>query len=273
MIELVPIALIGGAVYLLTRKPAAAGPTASTSPAPGAPTPKSDPISQAINSVVSAITGSPSTAAGRYSAQMLNDQNEMCIRGSFDLLHDWERYRQVNIQLKGRDLGATAPPEFLAYVCTNPALGPGPSQTKTVTGTYNQMTAWYGWQAVTAYSDGSFDVVDISPSDYAAAGITPDSVQHYLRGMGYHDADIDAALCAMFGLNCSVYTPPIDDTPPATGGNANWNADRPIWQFLRDWQEARRANGEDPCSISAFREHLVGIGYGDPGDPPYSFNC
>jgi len=37
-------------------------------------------------------------------------------------------------------------------------------------------------------------------------------------------------------------------------------------QQVRDWQEARRANGEDPNDWEAFREHLTAIGAPDPGD-------
>jgi hypothetical protein len=39
-----------------------------------------------------------------------------------------------------------------------------------------------------------------------------------------------------------------------------------VEQQVREWQDARRANGEDPNDWAACREHLMAIGAPDPGD-------
>lgn len=53
----------------------------------------------------------------------------------------------------------------------------------------------------------------------------------------------------------------------AATGNTN------IYQQIREWQQARRQNGENPCDWSAFRAHLRGIGAPDPGPTPFREFC
>jgi hypothetical protein len=45
-----------------------------------------------------------------------------------------------------------------------------------------------------------------------------------------------------------------------------------IEEQVREWQEQRRANGEDPNDWAAFRQHVQALGAPDPGeDEPEDF--
>ena len=41
-----------------------------------------------------------------------------------------------------------------------------------------------------------------------------------------------------------------------------------IEQQVREWQEQRRASGEDPNDWDAFRQHVTALGAPDPGGRP-----
>lgn len=68
----------------------------------------------------------------------------------------------------------------------------------------------------------------------------------------------------------------LDENPPSNGPDISltfpgyYNVNANVEEQYAQWRDERRANGEDPYDMNAFRQHLIAIGAADPGAPKTS---